>query len=696
MISDFPIIFSWWLLLLLLGIFSLPLTLYLFNKFWDKGYALSKIIAALFVSYFVWLLGSLKLVPFNQKTAWGIIACLGIVNLAILKYQIARNARFLQNINIKNKKYIVKIKNLIEDYGRIWAAEETLFFFSLLFWSFIRGFQPDIHGLEKYMDYGFVNSILRSRFFPPLDMWMSGKTINYYYFGHLVSAVLTKLSGFTSAITYNLLIATTFALCFTAAFSLASNLVSFFTKEKKFIILGGLLSAFLLSLGGNWQHLWYFIKNRTFTGYWYPDATRFIIEKFGAADNTIHEFPIYSFVVADLHGHLLDLAFVLLFLALVLTIVKDNSPPARPAGGFSIRHVLMSALLLAVVSMTNFWDLPIYLLVLGLVLLWLNWSRLGFTFEAFLKTASFIFLCLLLITLFSLPFHLNFESIAQGVGLVDFHSPIWMLFFLWGSPLVITASFLVFLFKKKRKKTDYFVLLLLLVSWFLIIIPEIVYVKDIYIHSYQRANTVFKLTYQSFVMFSLSSGYIIVRVLSSLKKGPAKIYFSFFLFLFTLVMIYPYFAIKSYYGLKKYQGLDGLKYLATLYPDDYQAISWLSEEVAGQPVVLEASGDSYTDFARVSANTGMPTVAGWAVHEWLWRGSYDEIGKRREEVRKIYEEESLDGTKNLLKKYHVDYVFLGALERKEYKNLNEEKFENLGKVIFQEGETKIYQLEISH
>src|SRR5258708_38797604 len=35
---------------------------------------------------------------------------------------------------------------------------------------------PDIHGLEKYMDYGFVNSILRSQYFPPKDMWFTPRS----------------------------------------------------------------------------------------------------------------------------------------------------------------------------------------------------------------------------------------------------------------------------------------------------------------------------------------------------------------------------------------------------------------------------------------------------------------------------------------------------------------------------------------
>lgn len=666
MLSDLIIIFAWWFFLFLLGLVCLPLTFRFFGRFWDQGYSFSKIIALLLVSYLVWLLGSLKIVSFTQGTVWLIVILLGF---------------FIW------KKKNFKLESLIKKNGKVWVVEEGLFFLCLLFWALVRSFQPDINGLEKFMDYGFLNSILKSGFFPPKDMWMSGETINYYYFGHLVTAVLTKLSGIDSALTYNLMMATIFALSFTAAFSLASNLIQFairnggFPRNAQFAIISGLLSAFLLTLGGNLQLFWYFLKNKTLTGYWYPDATRFIVQKFGAADNTIHEFPIYSFVVADLHGHLLDLPFVLLFLALVLVIFSTPGESIRPL------PECLCSLVLAAMFMANAWDLPIYLLVLGGVLL-AKMKRMG---KAILLTLGYLFLAIC----FSLPFHLNFQSIAKGIGLVDFHSPLWMLFFLWGFPLLITVSFAAFSFyiKKEIKPVDIFVLLLLAVSWFLIFLPEIFYVKDIYIHSYQRANTIFKLTYQSFVMFSLCSGYIIVRILTRIKKKPIKNLFVICHLSFViLLLIYPYFAIKSYYGLTKYQGLNGLEYLQLLYPDDYQAILWLRKNIKNQPVILEAVGESYTDFARVSANTGLPTVLGWPVHEWLWRGSYDEPGQRREEVRKIYELKDEEETKKLLDKYQVEYVFLGSLENRGYKNLNEEKFNRLGKIVFQQGKTAIHQI----
>ena len=129
-----------------------------------------------------------------------------------------------------------------------------------------------------------------------------------------------------------------------------------------------------------------------------------------------------------------------------------------------------------------------------------------------------------------------------------------------------------------------------------------------------------------------------------------------------------------------------------LYPDDYTGIQFINEKIKGQPVILEAQGDSYTDYGRVSSNTGLPTVLGWTVHEWLWRGSYDVPAPRIAEIQTMYESKDLRQTTKLLNKYKVEYVFIGNLEREKYPSLVTEKFNKLGKIIFQKGETRIYRI----
>ncbi|PJE67300.1 hypothetical protein COU95_03075, partial [Candidatus Shapirobacteria bacterium CG10_big_fil_rev_8_21_14_0_10_40_9] len=446
--------------------------------------------------------------------------------------------------------------------------------------------------------------------------------------------------------------------------------------------------------------------NFNFAAYWYPDATRFIVEKFGALDNTIHEFPIYSFVVSDLHGHVSNIPFVLLFLATAFTIFASKKP--------SLYLYIFISLLLGVLYMTNSWDFPIYFLILGATIFYFNYLKYGFSFKSFLNIGLLVVLVLIGSILFSLPFHLHFSQMAKGIAPVSAHSPFWQLLVLWGYQWIIGLSFIVFLVLKKLRITNYpasakasagkqlqipdiYILILFIIATSLIIIPEFFYVKDIYISSYHRANTMFKLVYQSFMMYGLASGYIIVRILTSLKKKVLKfMLFAFCFLLFTFVFIYPYFATNSYYGnLKIYHGLYGLSFLKRTSPDDYQAIIWLKENIKGQPVVLEASGDSYTLFNRVSALTGLPTIQGWLVHEWLWRGSFDEPGKRAGEVQTIYETKNKNQALEIIKKYHVEYIFVGEKEREKYK-ISEEKFAQIGEIVFQSGKTRIYKIELTN
>lgn len=99
--------------------------------------------------------------------------------------------------------------------------------------------------------------------------------------------------------------------------------------------------------------------------------------------------------------------------------------------------------------------------------------------------------------------------------------------------------------------------------------------------------------------------------------------------------------------------------------------------------MIEAVGDSYTETDFVSAFSGVPTVIGWRVHEWLWRGGYDSVSGRDEEVRKFYEEGSLPNNKELIKKYNLGWIVVSGREREKYKNINEKKLMSLGKVVWE-------------
>ncbi len=677
MFSDFQFIFLWWLTIFILGLFSFPLIFLIFKKFFDRGFIFSKIFTPIILCFFLLLFGVLKILPFSFTSICILLAILLLVDVLLLR---------------QNKNYFNFFEFLKSNY-KIILFEEVLFFIILTVWSFVRGFTPSIEGLEKYMDWGFINSILRSDYLPPQDMWFANSTINYYYYGHLIFALITKISTINSAITYNLSIATVCALTFVSTFSLAGNLVFSFIKKIDFkkIILAGLISAILLTFGGN-LHTVYKLSQNQLNGqkvdsYWYPDATRFIGFDPQTNNKTIHEFPLYSFVVADLHGHMNDIPIVLFFMAFLFSSLLSTNKKL-----FDWFFIIFSGFLLSTQYMTNAWDFAIYGILLAIFTFLKNYQTDQKTF--FYKTILTGVLIIISWYIFSLPFSANFTPMTQGIKLVDSHSIFYQILILYGGFWLICLPFYVYLcFTKKISTSDIFVVSLILTATILVLIPEFIYLKDIYIYEHRRANTMFKLTYQAFIMYSLSSGFILIR-LSQIKSKILNLIFK-IIFSIILVshLIYPYFAIKSFYSFKKYEGLNGLNYLKSLYPDNFKAINWMNQNISGQPIILEASGDSYTTFNQVSVATGLPTVEGWIVHEWLWRGGYDQPALRQQEVEKVYKSSDLDEIKSILDKYQVKYIFVGDKEYEKYDQIDIHKFEKLSaKVIFQSGKTYLFQL----
>jgi uncharacterized membrane protein len=128
------------------------------------------------------------------------------------------------------------------------------------------------------------------------------------------------------------------------------------------------------------------------------------------------------------------------------------------------------------------------------------------------------------------------------------------------------------------------------------------------------------------------------------------------------------------------------------YPEDYQGIVWLEKNLPVDAVVLEAAGDSYTDYNRVSAFTGRPTIQGWLVHEWLWRDGYQLPAQRTKEVEQVYQSASIDTAKTILKDYNVSYIFFGQLEREKYPLCGEDRLSYLGEPVFRAGKTIIFKV----
>ena len=313
-----------------------------------------------------------------------------------------------------------------------------------------------------------------------------------------------------------------------------------------------------------------------------------------------------------------------------------------------------------------------------------------------------------------LPFTLKFETMVQGVALAQYHSLPHQLLVLWGVPALITVLFLFCTLweklRKKRKKnlytwmrslciSDLFGVIMGLCALGLVLIPELVYVRDIYENGNARANTMFKLTYQAYIMFGMVMGYAIYRMLLLSRQKLVRALTTAGLIL--LVWTCGYFgrSVRSWFGEvwypSNYQGLDATAFLETDFPGDASGIRWLKEHIDGSPVVLEANGDSYSGFERVSAMTGLPTVLGWYVHEWLWRNDVADLNEKSADVESIYTSEDPSVVKALLEQYEVSYIFVGSKEREKYaERLNETLLQSLGEVVFRDEITGTWILRV--
>jgi uncharacterized membrane protein len=240
-----------------------------------------------------------------------------------------------------------------------------------------------------------------------------------------------------------------------------------------------------------------------------------------------------------------------------------------------------------------------------------------------------------------------------------------------------------------------FVLLLILTATLLVLGPEFVYLKD---NFGQRLNTIFKFYYQAWVMFGVAALFGLDYLLRNFRFSGIVAEGAYVLALIAS-LLFPYYAVQS--RAVEYRGslasenrqpatLDGLAHLNRYNPDELAAINWLIDTVDGTPVILEAVGGQYTNYGRISASTGLPTVLGWAGHEAQWRGNTPEPGKRGLAVENIYDSQDWEQASTLLDEYEVTFIFLGSLEKSTYSPRAEEVFDRFLELAYENDSVKIY------
>ena len=703
--SDCGVYIKWCIMAAVFGIGFWPLTSSLFSTFGDRGWIFSKAIGTALSGFAAFVVITFGAARFNELF---IIICTAVLMAVCWIFGI---------VSKKNRKNIRLPEDAPLDIDLI-LLEELIFLSAFLMWAYFAGFYPQAYGTEKFMDYGFMAAMMRDETLPARDLWYSLGDINYYYGGQYYAVFLTKLTGSGIEETYNLMRAFVAAFAFAMPFSIVYHLIKDRKKPQKkggaVSVLGGILAGTAVSLAGNMHYVMYGLFGNVFKlsgyeDYWFPSSTRYIGHNPLTDDQCIHEFPSYSFVLGDLHAHVVNVMLVLCFAGILYAWFRkrDGEENGSLKKAFLDPHIWIMGLFLGIFQFTNYWDFVIYLTLgaIGIVLLTLR-NR---PYMKLRSAAARIAVLVCLAVTAAIPFNMNFETMAQGLGIAQNHSAFYQLLILWGLP--VCAVVLLFAFAARRSLqakakgesggflsglalSDMTALLFGICAIGLVLIPEIVYIRDIYENGYARSNTMFKLTYQAFILFGMSMIYALFRVLSDAKRAAARAAAAVMAFLFILTCGYFPYAVSCWFGnvfdRSGYKGLDATAFLETDFTDDAEAIRWLNENVEGNPVVLEAPGDSYSNYERVSAMTGLPTVAGWYVHEWLWRNDPEDLNEKISDVEAIYTSDDYFEVEELIEKYDIEYIFVGSCEREKYAELlNEEMLQSLGDIVFKGGSGNI-------
>jgi YYY domain-containing protein len=128
--------------------------------------------------------------------------------------------------------------------------------------------------------------------------------------------------------------------------------------------------------------------------------------------------------------------------------------------------------------------------------------------------------------------------------------------------------------------------------------------------------------------------------------------------------IYGGLALKSHFETGRTdRTLDATAFVEERHPGEAAAIAWI-DDLEGQPTLVTAPGTNIYQWRNApSSLTGVPTVAGW-VHEVGYRGG-EAYWQRAEHVDAIFTGPR-ERQVRLLKRYDVQYVYVGPVERDRY------------------------------
>ena len=627
----------------------------------DAGAGLALVSGWFAPAWIMWLGSELRLWPVGKPTAsWIFLALLAAGGAAC-----AVRRREVLGILRRRRPAIIRVLTIT-------AAVFVLFLV-------VRVFNPAIFWGEKPMDFTFLNAFLRTSSWPPGEPWMAGMPLHYYYFGEVLAAFPILVSGCTAGVGYNLAAAAIPALgaAVLAAFGLL-------IARRRSWAAAGLLPLLVL-LTGNLAWPWLlnlWRAGRIFDAWW---ATSRVIPGFA-----IDEYPLWTALFADLHGHFIALPVLLAALAWGWTCV--TLPDRRWWTAAALCGVATAALVA-----TNPWDIFIFVSVLAVgTVVAARRPVVGIGRLAAAAALSFAAAAPFIVELME---GLGAGAGGRGLFLTDADfAPAWAVLRHFG-PFVVPLAVLAVAILGRRcwlavpaagvgivaglsfsssaaalalAATALFALAAVRtpdrlgrMGWSLAVLGTVAVAGCERFTLIDRMNTLFKIYNGVWVVLAAALAIALLRT-----RGRRRL---------VLVAVWAPLQLAAFVNLPLgiAQGwlqpriasprptLDGQAFLAAQDPQSWFLARALQAARPGV-AIAEAAGISYSDFTRIAMHTGQPTVLGWEWHLQQRGQAPAEIAARMADLETLYAGADPVARRAVLDRYRVGWVVVGDVERRRY------------------------------
>ncbi|MGM0591636.1 MAG: DUF2298 domain-containing protein [Halobacteriota archaeon] len=364
---EYVLVVRWLVVLGLLAAAGVPIAVRLFPRLPGRGVGFALPVSLVVLTTGAYWVGHVTFGPVALVSGMGLL--LVASGLAGLDLSALRDRR-------------VALASDLDIDRRALAEVAVVFTVAFLFMVAIRAVDPAVHPLggEKFLDFGLLQSLRRATALPPEDMWFAGEPVAYYYGGHLIASLLSRLTATPPSYAYNLALAGFYALVVTAAYDLAAAIAGSRGGSR---VYAGVIAAFVVGVSSN------LVTVGRLSLLALPEAMRRQAAEGVAAESgytveeilsgaqsffyfhasrvipgTINEFPFFAWLNGDLHAHMMGTPFLLLAAALAFSYYRT---PAEERGRRRVLVYGAIPVVAGLLAIVDTWSFPT---VFGL--LWLT------------------------------------------------------------------------------------------------------------------------------------------------------------------------------------------------------------------------------------------------------------------------------------------------------------------------------------